>query len=290
MRECRANWTFLTPSVARTLRPCAVPDLGVLVIGGESARAADFRTWSGALRLLYVYGPAECSIHSTVQIIYNGAVVNWHMDYDSLRSANVLATIELLKAATLSRSSPRFVFVSGGIMADLDTSPGNTMVAEQLGRSNGYSQSKFVAEAIVRRFASQLPSAQNRFSVIKPGMIIRTADKGVANVDDFIWRVVATASRLQLFPLDAKESWVPISDADFVALQTVNQILSDDISPSVNIATTFGLGASDFWEQVNAELKTCMQASPMVRLGRACPLEHKIKVAKAIRFGRCKTF
>ncbi|KAM3436977.1 hypothetical protein MY4824_004078 [Beauveria thailandica] len=247
MRECRANWTFLTPSVARTLRPCAVPDLGVLVIGGASARAADFRTWSGALRLLYVYGPAECSIHSTVQIIYNGAVVNWHMDYDSLRSANVLATIELLKAATCP--------------------PGQTMVAEQLGRSNGYSQSKFVAEAIVRRFASQLPSSQNRFSVIKPGMIIGTADKGIANADDFIWRVVSTASRLQLFPLDAKESWVPISDADFVALQTVNQMLSDDISPYVDIATTFGLGASDLWEQVNAELNTCMQASPMVRLG-----------------------
>ncbi|KAK8148369.1 hypothetical protein G3M48_010346 [Beauveria asiatica] len=111
-------------------------------------------------------------------------------------------------------------------------------------------------------FASQLPSSQNRFSVIKPGMIIGTADKGVANVDDFIWRVVSTASRLQLFPLDAKESWVPISDADFVALQTVTQILSDDISPYVNIATTFGLGASDFWEQVNAELKRACKPVP----------------------------
>ncbi|KAJ4148295.1 hypothetical protein LMH87_002773 [Akanthomyces muscarius] len=69
MRECRANWAFLTPSVARTLSPSAVPDLRVLVLGGESARAADFRTWSRAVRLLYVYGPAECSIYSTVQVI-----------------------------------------------------------------------------------------------------------------------------------------------------------------------------------------------------------------------------
>ncbi|KAM3508998.1 hypothetical protein MY11210_006493 [Beauveria gryllotalpidicola] len=195
-------------------------------------------------------------------VIHNGAVVNWHMDYDSLRSANVLATIELLKAATLSRSSPRFVFVSGGVMADLETSPGNTTVAEQLSRSNGYAQSKFVAETIVRRFVSQLPSSQNRFSVIKPGMIIGTADKGVANVDDFIWRVVATASRLQLFPSDAEESWMPISDAGFVASQTVAQVLTDDISPYVNVATTFGLGSSDFWEQVNAELNHACEPVP----------------------------
>ncbi|KAM3501066.1 hypothetical protein MY10362_005863, partial [Beauveria mimosiformis] len=236
----------------------------------EAEYEARIQVWTGDLERsqLGLSGSqwAQLSGTSTVDnvtaIIHNGAVVNWHMDYDSLRSANVSATVELLKATTLSRSSPRFVFVSGGVMADLDTSPGNTVVAEQLGRSNGYSQSKLVAETIVRRFVSQLPSSQNRFSVIKPGMIIGTADKGVANVDDFIWRVVATASRLQLFPLDAKESWVPISDADFVALQTVTQILSDDISPYVNIATSFGLGSSDFWEQVNSELKRACKPVP----------------------------
>ncbi|KAJ4148294.1 hypothetical protein LMH87_002772 [Akanthomyces muscarius] len=202
------------------------------------------------------------TVDNVTAIIHNGAIVNWHMDYDRLRRPNVLATIELLKLATLSRSSPRFVFVSGGAIADLDTNPGNTIVAEQLSRSNGYSQSKFVAEAIVRRFISQLPSSQNRFSVVKPGMIIGTADKGVANVDDFVWRVVSTASRLQLSPVDPEESWVPISEAGFVALQTVTQILSDDTSPYVNIASTFGLSSSDFWEQVNSELNHACEPVP----------------------------
>lgn len=194
------------------------------------------------------------TIDNVSAIIHNGAVVNWHMDYDKLRSSNVQATIELLKTASLSHSSPSFVFVSGGAIADLDTSPGNAIVAEQLSRSNGYSQSKFVAEAIVRRFISQLPSSQDRFSVIKPGMIIGTADKGVANVDDFIWRVVSTASRLRLFPVDTEESWVPVSDAGFVASQTVAQVLTDDVSSYVNVANTFGLSSFDFWEQVNSEL------------------------------------
>ncbi|OAR02270.1 hypothetical protein LLEC1_03272 [Akanthomyces lecanii] len=195
-------------------------------------------------------------------IIHNGAVVNWHMDYDRLRSANVSATTELLKAATLSRSSPRFVFVSGGAIAELDTSPGNVLVAEQLNRSNGYSQSKFVAEAIIRRFVSRLPCSQNRFSVVKPGMIIGTADKGVANVDDFVWRVVSAASRLRLFPEDAEESWVPVSDAWFVASQTVAQIFSDKVCPYVNIASTFGLRSSDFWDQVNTELTHACEPVP----------------------------
>ncbi|KAM0739389.1 hypothetical protein ACQRIT_007126 [Beauveria bassiana] len=235
--------------------------------------------WTGDLQLAqlglsgsqWAQLSGTATVDNVTAVIHNGAVVNWHMDYDSLQSANVSATIELLKATALSRSSPRFVFVSGGVMADLDTSPGNTMVAEQqLSRSNGYSQSKFVAETIVRRFVSQLPSSQNRFSVIKPGMIIGTAERGVANVDDFIWRVVATASRLQLFPLDAKESWVPVSDAAFVALQTVAQILSDDISPYVNIATTFGLGSFDFWQQVNSELNcACEPVSWSVWVERA---------------------
>jgi amino acid adenylation domain-containing protein/thioester reductase-like protein len=188
-------------------------------------------------------------------IIHNGAVVNWNMDYDKLRPSNVLSTIELLKAAVMSREAPRFVFVSGGAIAELHAIPGNPAAVEQLNRSNGYAQSKFVAESIVRRFASQLPLSQNRFSVIKPGMIIGTADEGVPNLDDFIWRIVATASRLQLYPLEPEESWVPVTDAGFIATQTVTQILSNDIASYINAASKFGLSASEFWAQVNSELK-----------------------------------
>ncbi|KAE8143595.1 hypothetical protein BDV38DRAFT_276679 [Aspergillus pseudotamarii] len=188
-------------------------------------------------------------------IIHNGALVNWNMDYDKLRPPNVLSTIELLKAAVLSRDSPRFVFVSGGAIAELQAIPGNQAAVEQLSRSNGYAQSKFVAESIVRRFASQLPLSQNRFSVIKPGMIIGTADEGVPNLDDFIWRIVATASRLQLCPLETEERWVPVTDAGFIATQTVTQVLSNNISSYINAATQFGLSVSQFWAQVNSELK-----------------------------------
>jgi hypothetical protein len=86
-------------------------------------------------------------------------------------------------------------------------------------------------------------------------MIIGTADEGVPNLDDFIWRIVATASRLQLYPLEPEESWVPVTDAGFIATQTVTQILSNDIASYINAASKFGLSASEFWAQVNSELK-----------------------------------
>ncbi|TQW04261.1 Acetyl-CoA synthetase-like protein [Cordyceps javanica] len=193
-------------------------------------------------------------------IIHSGAVVNWNMDYDRLRSPNVLSTVELLRAAALSHAAPRFVFVSGGAMAELDVNPGDTAAMEQLSRSSGYAQSKFAAEAITRRFAARLPPSQNRFSVVKPGMIIGPADTGVANLDDFLWRVVAAASRLRLYPVDDEEedSWVSVTDADFVATQVVAQVLPADrghVAPYVAVASRHGLGAADFWAQVNAELK-----------------------------------
>ncbi|KAE8146888.1 hypothetical protein BDV25DRAFT_143253 [Aspergillus avenaceus] len=195
-------------------------------------------------------------------IIHNGAVVNWNMDYDKLRAPNVLSTVQLLEVAVLSPHSPRFVFVSGGAIAELHGNVDSHAVMDQISRSNGYCQSKYVAESIVHRFASLLPLSQNRFSVIKPGMIIGTADHGVANLDDFLWRVVATAARLRLYPLPTAESWVPITDAGFMAAQTVTQILANNISSYINAATKFGLRASEFWGLVNSELKQPCETVP----------------------------
>jgi hypothetical protein len=58
--------------------------------------------------------------------------------------------------------------------------------------------------------------------------------------------------------LDTEERWVPITDAGFISTQIVTQMLSNDVSSYVNIASRFGLSVSDFWEQVNSELQhTC---------------------------------
>lgn len=67
MNEMYVNWAFLTPSVARALDPNAVPKLRVLVIGGEAAKQVDLDRWAERVRLINIYGPAECTVLSTMQ-------------------------------------------------------------------------------------------------------------------------------------------------------------------------------------------------------------------------------
>lgn len=69
MREARVNWTHLTPTMARLIRPEEVPDLKVLVLGGEAMGKDNISTWLPHVQLLNGYGPAECCVCSSVALI-----------------------------------------------------------------------------------------------------------------------------------------------------------------------------------------------------------------------------
>jgi amino acid adenylation domain-containing protein/non-ribosomal peptide synthase protein (TIGR01720 family) len=58
---------LLTPSFIRLISLKALPSLKVLVCGGESMSQLDINQWSGQVRLINHYGPAECSVCSVVQ-------------------------------------------------------------------------------------------------------------------------------------------------------------------------------------------------------------------------------
>ena len=60
--ECQVNWSLLTPTVARLLRPEEVPSLETLILSGEPLAKADVQQWADQLRLLNGLGPSECSI------------------------------------------------------------------------------------------------------------------------------------------------------------------------------------------------------------------------------------
>lgn len=62
-----ANRLFLTPSVARLVEPADVPDVKTLVLAGEPVTAEDVRKWIGKVKLINGYGPAECSVLSTLR-------------------------------------------------------------------------------------------------------------------------------------------------------------------------------------------------------------------------------
>ncbi|KAF1838181.1 acetyl-CoA synthetase-like protein [Decorospora gaudefroyi] len=59
----RANWAFLTPSVASTLEgPHVVPTLDTLVVGGEPMTSEVVDKWATGVRLQNGYGPTEGTV------------------------------------------------------------------------------------------------------------------------------------------------------------------------------------------------------------------------------------
>ncbi|KAI1801866.1 lysergyl peptide synthetase 1 [Daldinia bambusicola] len=62
----KVSWAVLTPTVAQLVRPEDFTHLETLVVGGEALSPADLATWHDKVRLIQSYGPAECSITSTV--------------------------------------------------------------------------------------------------------------------------------------------------------------------------------------------------------------------------------
>lgn len=67
INSLNANWAHLTPSVASLLDPAAIPGLEVLALGGEALPPALVERWSGALKLVNVYGPSECCVTCSVR-------------------------------------------------------------------------------------------------------------------------------------------------------------------------------------------------------------------------------
>lgn len=45
------NWTFMTPSMIRTVNPTEVPTLKTLALGGEALAKIDVTTWADKLHL-----------------------------------------------------------------------------------------------------------------------------------------------------------------------------------------------------------------------------------------------
>lgn len=67
IRNTRATWAFLTPTVVKMIRPADVPTLKTLVLGGEALSKENIEAWSQSLQFMNGYGPSECAIASVIQ-------------------------------------------------------------------------------------------------------------------------------------------------------------------------------------------------------------------------------
>jgi len=195
-------------------------------------------------------------------VIHNGAWVHWGQDYRKLQSVNTESTINLLRALTQLSYPVSFTYVSALLPSGPDTHDDRSM-ARVLSTFDGYSQSKFMSELAIKEFQRQSTRGDLHVNIIRPGWIIGSTDVGMANLGDYLWRVVGSSIACGIYNNEEDpNSWIFISPVDLVAGLVTSQTLdgpqastkahSED-SQSVQITSiNDGLAAPDFWRAVSA--------------------------------------
>ena len=160
-------------------------------------------------------------------VIHAGAAVNLVYPYPALEAPNVGGTREALRLACRHRAKPFHVVSTDGIFPpdtgpceeDADLDP----LIDDL--DDGYGQSKWVAEKLVRQAADRgLPVA-----VYRPGNISGHSRTGASNPRDLVGAILAESLRVGAAP--DVEGWrIEMTPADFVAA-AILEIASDPDAP-----------------------------------------------------------
>lgn len=69
INKMRCTHIFITPSIAGAFQPQEMPQLTVLIVGGEAPHAALRDVWAPRMKVYSAYGPTECAIFVTVKLI-----------------------------------------------------------------------------------------------------------------------------------------------------------------------------------------------------------------------------
>ncbi|KAL8873063.1 MAG: hypothetical protein Q9174_001401, partial [Haloplaca sp. 1 TL-2023] len=257
--------------------------------------------------------PKSPSSNHITAIIHAGARVHYSSSYATLKPINVLSTAFLLRAASTSPHLHSFIFVAGGEMPDVpfpsltprssshhDDNAGAAQIKDDVEyirhleeQASGYTQSKFVAEGLVRRavhLQSQTPTRpindhtsiterDKTIHIIKPGYIIgsipspsillsppahpepHSGPRSIANHTDYLWRLIASCVAIGAYNGDEADCGVYISDAGTVARVAIKPLLFDD---SCDTSTTHN------------------EAKTTTRILSSLPLSHIISLVTAV--------
>nr|AEV21230.1 lysergyl peptide synthetase subunit 3 LPS3 [Periglandula ipomoeae] len=183
-------------------------------------------------------------------IIHNGASVHWLKSYADLEATNVCATAQLLQLA-VRNPHLRFVYVSSGRYKDPIEEVEELAAVEIAAAAIPYSQTKFVAESLVRRATARMPRGHSNLAVVSLGLIIGDSSAGVVNVDDYLWRLLAACIKAGMYNTNAVAKWIPISDVT----STAKTIIKTALEPAGVTATvkpvTGGLTWREIWDMVS---------------------------------------
>ncbi|WP_350283399.1 amino acid adenylation domain-containing protein [Nitrosomonas sp.] len=127
-----------------------------------------------------------------VDVIYhNGALVNFLQPYQTLKAVNVLGTQEVLRLACTQRVKPVHYISTLSVFGNELPSQKQEFTEEDFpdadaNMGNGYNQSKWVAEKLIRIAADRgVP-----VSVYRPATVTGHSCTGIWNTDDFLCRLI----------------------------------------------------------------------------------------------------
>ena len=144
-------------------------------------------------------------------IFHNGAWVNFVQPYQALKAANVSSCIEVLRLAATKRPkaihyiSTLSVFAGASFNSQGFTETDEPLLNDKL--INGYAQSKWVAEKLLRLAKSR----GFQITVYRPATVAGDSQNGVWNTDDFMCRMLKGCVQMGLMPdVDTPLDMVPV--------------------------------------------------------------------------------
>ncbi|KAL8961196.1 MAG: hypothetical protein Q9193_002215 [Seirophora villosa] len=163
-------------------------------------------------------------------VIHNGAHVNWMLPYSSMRTANVLSTLQCIKLCA-SDKPKRLAFVSS--TSTLDTahyvnlshksiaaggngvSESDDLAGSLEGLGTGYGQSKWASEYLVREAGRRGLQGV----IIRPGYITGDPESGITITDDFLVRLWKSCLQVQARPdIVSRLNQVPVTQVSRIVV------------------------------------------------------------------------
>ena len=196
--------------------------------------------------------PRDLSIHA---IIHNGAKVHYSSNYETLKAVNVNSTLELLQIIAHTTHISKLVYVSGGEKPNSNASEASSASLDHLTDASGYTQTKVLSEQLVRKCIDHAAFQMISLRIVKPGYIIGSVHKGIANQKDFIWRLVAGCIEIAAYNRDEAEHWLFVADVDRVADSVTKGVFGGDdphgkYPPGHVDRVLDGLRFSELWDVV----------------------------------------
>jgi amino acid adenylation domain-containing protein/thioester reductase-like protein/non-ribosomal peptide synthase protein (TIGR01720 family) len=232
-----------TPATVHCLVRSSTPEEGMArIIAGLKS----FGPWDAATSTRIVAVPGDLSrpmlglslqqfetMANVVDAIYHcGAIVNALYSYDLMKPVNVIGTQEIIRMACLGRRKPLHHISTLSVFPPSDTEEvtEEALLENWQNLPDGYGQSKWVAERLVRMAQSRgVPAAIYRLCLISG-----SPQSGMGNPTDFLSRFITACLRLGCTPdIDLPINILPV---DYVSRAIVALSLQQDaLGRSINL-------------------------------------------------------